>query len=158
MKVTVKGPGVSPCSIHAVLEDLEKEYGAKIRDLTMYIRFVDENGQVVDPKLPANGNELILTLKREKTTQQKMTGVTELPQDIPLSIEQVKDLLELHGGRPLMKSELEKVVLWVNDYQITHRDFHQVMLHEFPPYNFRTLDFRFRGVFKKKKEKEILGI
>lgn len=63
MKVTINGTGVGPDAVCTILKDLESEYGLKIRDLTMYIRFVDENGRTVDPKLPANGDELVMKVE-----------------------------------------------------------------------------------------------
>ena len=149
MKITVNGD-VTPGAIGAVLGDLEKEYGLKIRDLTMYVRFVDESGRVVDPKLPANGSELVMTVSREERED------TDL-KDKQLSIEQLKDLLELHIGRPLIKSELEKAVLWVNEYHVTYGELNYALVrNDAAQFNFRLLDRWIYTMFKARKEKEIL--
>lgn len=42
MKITVNGAGVTPAAVSLILADLEKEYGLKVRDLTMYVRFAGE--------------------------------------------------------------------------------------------------------------------
>lgn len=149
MKITVNGE-VTPGAIGAVLGDLEKEYGLKIRDLTMYVRFVDESGRVVDPKLPANGSELVMTVSREEK------GDTDL-KDKQLSIEQLKELLELHIGRPLIKSELERVVLWVNEYHVTYGELNYALVrNDAAQFNFRLLDRWIYSMFKARKAKEIL--
>ena len=116
----------------------------------MYVRFVDERGRVVDPKLPANGSELVMTVSREERED------TDL-KDKQLSIEQLKDLLELHIGRPLIKSELEKAVLWVNEYHVTYGELNYALVrNDAAHFNFRLLDRWIYTMFKARKEKEIL--
>lgn len=103
MKVTINGEGVTPGAVHAILEDLEKEYGLNIRDLTLYVRFVNKDGKVVEPKLPANGSELIMTVN--KTENKKKTGGSE-----PISLENMKALIEKNIGRLLNPIEIQSLV------------------------------------------------
>lgn len=149
MKITVKGDAVSPERIAEAMCSLENEYGLKIRDLTMYVRFIDGRGRVVDPKLPDGEEELILTISEERKSQQFTK---------PLSLEQLVDLLELHISRPLIKSEMEKVIVWVNEYQITYEDYKYVLDRQIgTKFDFRTLDRWFLLLYRSRKEKEILN-
>lgn len=149
MKITVNGD-VTPGAVGAVLEDLEKEYGLKIRDLTMYIRLIDENGRVVEPKLQGNGSELVMTISKEEK------GDVVL-KDKQLSIEQLKAMLELHIGRPLSKNEMETAILWVNEFHVTYGELNRILIrNDAARFNFRRLDRQLYAMFKAKKEKEIL--
>lgn len=97
MKITINGEGFTTASIQPFLDDLEKEYGLKIRDVTIYARFVDEQGRVVEPKLPGDSNELTKTIPK-----------SELPKDPepsePVSLEEMMDILKLPSDQRLMKT------------------------------------------------------
>lgn len=102
MKITINGAGVTPEAVSLILADLEKEYGLKVRDLTMYVRFADKNGKVVEPKLPGMGEtELVMTVKESAKPE-------EPPESI--SIEKMRELIEHAQKRKLVKKELELLV------------------------------------------------
>lgn len=130
MKVTINGPGVTPGSIHAVLVDLEKEYGVKIRDLTMYVRFVDENGHGVDPKLPANGNELVMTIR--KPDQPK----------VDLTYNELLKMVETAFGRPITGQGLVMIKSWIDDFKLTKEEAASILQKMDANTNLHTLERR----------------
>jgi len=129
MKVTINGPGVSPGSIHDVLVNLEKEYGAKIRDLTLYVRFVDEKGHTVDPKLPANGDELVMTIRKPA-----------LPK--ALTYDELREMVEKAFGRPIFGQGLEMILSWVDDFKLTKDEAAAVLQKVDAKTNLHTLERR----------------
>ena len=148
MKVKVNGD-VTPKSIETVLKNIEKEYGLKIRDLTMYIRFVDKNGRVVEPKLPANSSELVMTISKEDEKKDEILNHQ-------LSVEEAKKLLELDIDRTLTEKELKKVVIWVTKYHVTYGDLNYAMVRHYDP--IRGFDYLDRCIYAqfKAKQKEII--
>lgn len=130
MKVTINGPGVSPGSIHAALMDLEKEYGAKIRDLTMYVRFVDEKGHVIDPKLPANGNELVMTIRKPEPPKEELT------------FEELLSMVEMAFGSPIHGQGLVMIMSWVDEFNLTKTEAAEILKKIDSKTNLHTIERR----------------
>lgn len=69
MRVDINGNNpIEPENVKRVMELLNEDYkdiGLKIKNLTCYIRFVDESGKVVEPT--RNGNELRRTFTFTET-------------------------------------------------------------------------------------------
>lgn len=139
MKVTINGSCVTPGSIHAVLADLEKEYGLKIRDLTMYIRFVDENGHGVEPKLPANGNELVMTIRKPD-------------EDARIGHQELLEMVERAFGSKIHGEGLRMVVSWVEFYKLTKREAAEALKEIDQTTTLRTIDRRVQKIFKKREQ------
>lgn len=101
MKVTINGH-VTPGAVAAALRDLENEYGLKLRDLTLYVRFANEQGKIVDPALPAGGTELIMTVEKPKVPDPD--DLPELSPEMAEEFEKIKEAFLLKGfNEPVVK-------------------------------------------------------
>lgn len=126
MKITINGAGVTPAAVSLILADLEKEYGLKVRDLTMYVRFADENGRVVEPKLPGRGKtELVMTVNEPAEPNEPQTPKTKIFNDEKLSDEELQEtfkkvvaLCDLHKISVTGKGQ-EKIAFWLHDLNIS---------------------------------------
>lgn len=49
MRINIKGNAVTTDSIAEALKCCEKEYGIKVKNATLYVRFQNENGESIEP-------------------------------------------------------------------------------------------------------------
>lgn len=60
MKITIKGNNpITSENVKTAIDSLNNEYskyGMKIKNMTCYVRFIDENGMIVEPLV--NGKEI----------------------------------------------------------------------------------------------------
>ena len=70
MKVTIRGNNpVTGEQVKKVIDNLNEEFGEhglKVKNLTCYIRFIDENGDTIEPKIKGREIEKIITITQEK--------------------------------------------------------------------------------------------
>ena len=70
MKVTIRGNNpITADEVKTVIETLNEEYaplGLQVKNMTMYIRFVDESGNICEPTISGNKIERTFTFNRTK--------------------------------------------------------------------------------------------
>lgn len=73
MKVTIRGNNpITGDQFKSVIDDLNKEYadlGIKVKNMTCYVRFVDESGKTVEPMVNGQQIERIFTFRRVKEVE-----------------------------------------------------------------------------------------
>lgn len=102
MKITINGEGFTTSSIQPYLEALENDYGLKVRDVTIYARFVDKQGRVVEPKLPGGSNELTKTISKFEAPQEPEPSE-------PISLEEMIIYIKENGTSVITQAALVKL-------------------------------------------------
>lgn len=91
MRINVYGNAVTPDMVAEALKACEKEYGLKVRTVTLYVRFEDENGNIAEPT--EQGHKIILncgySMNKEVYKQKEAAVLTE-----PISIEKMEEFIK----------------------------------------------------------------
>lgn len=128
MKITINGPEFSPKAVSLALEQLERDYNLKIRDVTLYARFVDKEGKVIEPKIPGIGaTEIVMTINDKSVQKKKEFDLDKCFEKQKLSEEKTKEnyvsaclyLKDYLNRTTLTKREIEYVQKWIYVYKVT---------------------------------------
>ena len=99
MKINIRGNGVTPEQVAEILRTCEEKYGLKTKNVTLYVRYTDENGEDVEPTLSHGALTEDFTFSRSAIKREPA----------PISIEDMKSELEKAKKKPLTRVELQSV-------------------------------------------------
>lgn len=115
MKINIRGNAVTPERIADALKECEKAYGLKVKSATLYVRFENEHGQIVDPL--EDGYEIqrefvYRRAKEIKTPEQPADPAPEPmePMGDPMPARDMISLWQKRVGRCLAASEMATLV------------------------------------------------
>ena len=102
MRINIKGNNIMPGNVAEALKTCEEEYGLKIKNLVLYVRYEDENGDYVEPT--HQGNEIVRDFVFTKT-KEIYKPVSEAKTFEPITLKEMIEILKLPNDRELFKSE-----------------------------------------------------
>ena len=123
MKVTFKGTGLTPELAAQSMREMEDEYGLRVRSLTAYIRFEDENDRIVEPVVDGNPieREFVFTVTKEVKKPVEYDDVQILGFNETLEI--TEEMLD----QELDEADRHRVQMIVDKYDFTEHDIRKAL-------------------------------
>lgn len=106
MRINIKGNDISPEKIAAALARCEKEYNLKIAGATIYVRFENSSGQIVEPL--QDGEEF----SRDFWFQKRSAPVPSQPAEPveQITVQEMVDCCQKAASRMLSSPEITRLI------------------------------------------------